>query len=379
MKSLDVVIANVSVGARVLLDDNPTPHLAFTTALSPTLGIAHFLVGDLPDSVLSIEASGFQLYVQPLNGMPPTNLQVRVGVARDPNRPQDIILPALIPWAQPLPHLEIRGRDFVDAQGHRMVLNGCDAFLDYRLFLDGGPDALKPFLDESVELGFQVRRVFMQGSKAQNQVMTLLPTEPGYYEHLKPFVKVQNARGIVPLLTIGVDNQDVRSPIEHWARVIAETEGTTRLVSYFNEWPKNISSNISSFGPGSIPPPVSDVLWSRGSGLSDQAPFRPSGAFLEFHPVRGYQTAMRDAVASPIQLFEVDGYTAPLFIDEPGRMGIVPHDARFSDPATVQSYARLLSTLCCGAVMHNYEGQRGLLMGSVTRACAEGWTRGMRL
>lgn len=371
MKSLDVVIAGVGAGVTVGLDDLP-PRTAITTALAPTLGLAPFVTGDLPDSVLRISAPGFQPYTQALHGMPPTNHQVRVGVPRDPGRPQDLLVSGLQPIALPLPHLEIRGRDFVDAQGQRIVLNGTDGFLDYRIFLDGG--TLQPFLQESRDLGFQMRRVFLQGSKAQNQVMDLRPTEPGYYASLKPFVQAENAHGIIPLLTIGVDNQDVHSPVEHWARVVAETDGTTRLISFFNEW----SKNSSTFDPGAIPAPTG-VLWSRGSDIGDKAPYRPAGAFLEFHPVRSYATAMRDAVASAIELYEAQGYTAPLLIDEPGRMGTNAHEARFTDPREVERYARLLSTLCAGAVMHNWFGQRGRLMDAHTRACAEAWTRGVQL
>lgn len=211
----------------------------------------------------------------------------------------------------------------------------------------------------------------MQGSIKQNGVLQLDPKEPGYYSSVYPFVQYMNGHGILPILTIGVDNQDILSPIPHWANIDNLTQGTDRIISFFNEW----SKNKSNFGPADIPPATG--LWSRGSDIGDMAPPKPTGPVLEFHPVRGYETAMRDTVASPIELFEVQKYQGALLIDEPGRMGTNAHDVRFTDPRAVYEYSRALSVLCAGAVMHNYFGQRGQLMDSLTLECAKAWTRGM--
>jgi hypothetical protein len=289
--------------------------------------------------------------------------------------PADLDLPGTITIGlDPLTaNLSVRGRDFVDRHGNVVKLNGVDGFMDYRLFLDGGEEALEPFIEETLDFGFNARRVFMQGSIKQNTVMELNPREPGYDKHVRPYVECMNERGIMPILTVGVDNQDILSPIDHWVRIDELTQGTDRIISFYNERDKNHGPE----NPDLIPP--ASGLWSRGSLTTNLAPITPTGPVLEFHPVRNYTTAMRDAIASPIELFEVQGYQGALLIDEPGRMGTNPHDGRFAEPRTVYEYARALSDLCAGAVMHNYFGQRGLLMDDLTRQCADGWCRGMRI
>jgi hypothetical protein len=47
-----------------------------------------------------------------------------------------------------------------------------------------------------------------------------------------------------------------------------------------NEWPKN------GFNPGSFSKPQSTNFWSRGSTVSDTAPFYPSWDWKEWHPRR---------------------------------------------------------------------------------------------
>lgn len=292
--------------------------------------------------------------------------------------PADILDPGTITHALHRPGnstlLTVNGRDFVDGHLQRIVRNGTDQFLAFRQYLDGNLNQLEAALLESHDLGFDTWRVFFQGSIAQNNVLQLSPTEPFYYDHVRPFVDLLNVNGIVPLVTIGVDNQDIKSPISHWVRMGQLLSGSGSIISNFNEW----SKNHGDIDPLAIPPPAG-VLWSRGSDVSDQPPLRPQGPVLEFHPVRNYTTAMRDAVASPIELYEVQGYHGPLLIDEPGRMGTNAHDTRFTNPIEVWRYSRLLSTLCAGAVMHNFFGQRGQLMDPLTRECAKAWTEGMKL
>jgi hypothetical protein len=268
-------------------------------------------------------------------------------------------------------YLRIEGRYFVNPDGSRKPLIGTDVFLAYRQFLDGVD--LTPFFEESKALGFNMWRVFFQGSKAQNGVLQLSPTEPGYYDHVRPFADLLNANGIALLATIGVDNQDIKSPVAHWGHMADLLRGSGTLFSFGNEWSKN------GFDPGAIPAP-SGLLWSRGSDLQDKAPYKPAGSFMEFHPVRNYTTAMRDAVASPIELFEVQGYTAALLFDEIGRMGSVdPSPAEFAIPSKCYEYARIASTLCAGVVFHNRAGQSGRLMEEGTKACAREFVRGMTL
>ena len=331
----------------------------------------------LGDSTIFVTAEGYQDYAvhfkfrnirDNANEPRPLNQQVNMGM----DIPNMVKVGPPLPPPGALPSLIENGRDFVDPSGERIVLVGTDQFLAFRQFLSGMD--LTPWFAESRELGFNMWRVFLQGSRAQNGVLDLRPTEAGYYEHLRPFANLLNQQGIVLLATIGVDNQDVQSPASHWSNVYRELEGTTRIISKANEWTKNLNGQR----PDAYPNP--SAPWSQGSDQQDQAPFRPAGSVMEFHPVRNYTTAMRDAVASAIELFEVQHYgNVRLFYDEPGRMGLDASPAEFANPAICRAYARISSALCAGVVFHNREGQSGRLMGELTRSCARGFVRGMQL
>jgi hypothetical protein len=334
----------------------------------------------LGDSTIKIDAPGYKPYAvhfkfrnnrDNANDPKPLNQQVNVGLD----------IPALLkeapplPPAQQLPSLIQSGRDFVNPDGSRVVLKGTDAFLAFRHWLSGAD--LTPFFNETRELGFNLWRVFFQGSKAQNGVLQLDPKEPGFYEHVRPFAELLNSQGIVLLATIGVDNQDIQSPPDHWTRMYREFDGTATIISKANEWGKN----LAGLRPDQIPNPPSTALWSQGSGLQDEAPFRPTGNTMEFHPVRTFTTTMRDAVASAIELYEVQNYgNVRLLYDEPGRMGSEDASpAEFANPKRCWEYARIASALCAGVVFHNRAGQSGRLMPEGTKACAREFVRGLTL
>lgn len=263
----------------------------------------------------------------------------------------------------------IIGRDFVNAHGQRVVLNGCDGFMDFRLFRDGVD--LAPFFRESVELGFGMRRVFFQGAKSQNQVMDLSPREPGYYDDVPRYVQAANDAGLLVLATIGVDNQIIGMGYDHWARMWDIFRGHGVIPSGGNEASKN------GFDRALIPDPRMPA-WSRGSEQADGLPMQ-GATVLEFHPRRDLWTSLRDAVASPVQIHEILGWNQPLLIDEPPKMGTNGSAPKYADPGLCRRFAQHYSAECAGAVFHNWFGQRGMLMSDQTKRCAEAWTKGMQI
>lgn len=315
----------------------------------------------LSDSDIRITAAGYQPYLTHVRWKP-ENHQVNIGLDG---------LPPMVPLAPPLPHLQFSGIDCVDAAGTRTVLNGTDAFCAFRQFRDQGPAGLMPFVQESHELGFSLWRVFMQGSKAQNNVLQLDPHESGYYDDVRPFADHLNAHGIILLATIYVDEQDVHAGGGHWLEMANRLRGSSTLLSGGNEWKKN------GFDPGTLADP--NMLWSRGSDLSDVMPFVPYGSFAEFHPRRDMPKAILDSVASPVEIYTTGGLNRPLIIDEPPKFGTSGSGPEYADPRTAYRFARHYATECAGAVFHNFYGQRGQLMDGPTRACANAWTAGMRL
>lgn len=381
MAERTIAIAFAPPGATVSIHLSTNPDVFATATDTDNNGYVPQQVDDaLGDSTIKIDAAGYKPYAvhfkfrnirDNANDPRPLNQQVNVGS----DIPALLKADAPLPPAGTLPSLRRSGRDFVTPEGAREVLVGTDMFLAFRHYLSGAD--LTPFFRESRELGFNLWRVHFQGSIAQNTVLQLSPTEPGYYEHVRPFADLVNSQGIVLLANIGVDNQDIKSPMSHWDRMYAEFEGTRTIVSKANEWRKN----IQPWEPSQLSNPTGNLLWSQGSGLQDEAPFRPTGPVMEFHPVRTYTTAMRDAVASPIELYEVQGYgDVQLLFDEPGRMGVEnPSPAEFAQPKHCYEYARIASTLVACVVFHNWAGQSGHLMPEGTKACAREFVRGMRL
>lgn len=379
MAERTLAVAFAPAGATVGIHTGASPDTWVDKVDDNGDGYVTFQIDDsLGDSDIRITAAGYKPYQvhfhfrnQRENAADPHPLNQQVNVGLD--IPDLIKLGPPLPPPGQLPSLQIEGRDFVD-NGRRTVLVGCDQFLAFRQFLSGMD--LTPFLRESRELGFNVWRVFFQGSRAQNGVLQLSPTEPGYYDHVRPFADLLNQNGIVLLATIGIDNQDIQSPPQHWADMYHLLEGSATIVSKANEWTKNLAGQR----PDQLPNPPAGIVWSQGSDVQDAEPFQPQGPVFEFHPVRSFQTAMRDSVASAIQLFEVRGFHGVMILDEIGRMGVVdPSPVEFREPKHCQEYARLCSTLCGCVIFHNRAGQSGRLMEPGTRECASGFVRGMTL
>ena len=272
----------------------------------------------------------------------------------------------------PVPHLEIRGTDFVDAAGARIVLNGTDQFCAFRQYLDGVD--LEPLFAESHALGFTLWRVLLMGSAAQNHVLDLRP-DARFFDQLRPFADLVNQHGIILLATVFADAQDVMptvlTRIHHWFDVADRLRGSLTLLSAGNQFPKN----------GWSPDDVGEVgmLWSRGSSLEDQKVDPRGASFAEFHPRRDLPASLLDSVASPVTLYR-EGLSVPLIISEP--IGFAEADQpgrRSSDPMLAWKLARHYATECGGAVFHSDDGIRSQVMGPVTRACAAYWSKGMQL
>lgn len=272
-------------------------------------------------------------------------------------------------------HLEIRGSDFIDATGERLVLNGTDQFVAFRQYLDGVD--LDPLFNESRELGFNLWRVFLMGSVRQNNILELRPND-GTDAQLRPFAHLLNAHGIALLATVFVDAQDVMPTVDdrqiYWQDVADALRGSLTLLSGGNQFPKN------GWNPNELTDP--GMLWSRGSALADPDPFQPQpngASFAEFHPRRDLPASLLDSVASPVTLTRL-GLRVPLIISEP--LGFAEAErpgSRSNDANLAWRFARHYATECAGAVFHNDAGMRGQLMGPVTRACAEAWQRGMTI
>lgn len=272
------------------------------------------------------------------------------------------------------PHLEQRGNDFVDEHGTRTSFCGVDGFTDYRNWLDDHEAKLLPLMQESNEVGFTVRRVFLSGDAAENRTFTLYPQhEPTFYSELVPFVQFQNYYGIIPLLTVNVDMQRVMPNradcLRNWQHINAELRGhgLSYLMSLGNQHSKN------GFDPSDADDPGPGVIWSRGSDVDDTKT-APNGApASELHSTRiSIDRSLMDAVASPINMRQTTNATMVWMTEG------IPAD-NGSNPTDYYNFGRLYATCWALWVFHNRQSQRGQLMGPGTRACAEAAVRGSRL
>lgn len=278
------------------------------------------------------------------------------------------------PKPLPLPSFTVSDREFISPGGQRLSLCGTDGFMDLRKFIDGGAAAVDAEFAESRELNFIVRRVFCMGAASQNQVMDLWPQRVAdYLPTLRAYVQYANIKGIIPLLTVRVDaqvvmpNEDEQNAL--WDQFPGTLAGLRYLLSAGNEHQKN------GFDPDRVHALPAGVIWSRGSGLSDQKTAPHGAPAAEFHQRRDNPKSILDAVASWANMrFEVPGYEhALLWMDEP---------KKFDDSTTVDEafqFGRLYATFWALAVFHNFFGQRGLPMDTATRDRATAFERGMRL
>ncbi len=269
-------------------------------------------------------------------------------------------------------HLEQRGNNFVDAQGQRVVYPCIDQFFAFRQYRDGGPAALTPALEESRRLGFTAWRMWAQGSKAQNTIADLSPTEAGYYDDIRPCTDLLNAHGIVPLWTAYIDNQDVQSPMAHWNRLGERLIGSAALMSLANQYEKNIGAlDINAFGS-----PGDGLLWSRGSSVTLDKQTPPRGAPLsELHPVDiSFERALMDSTASPFNMRSTNGSTL-VMMTECHPFG----DSAAWSEQQAWMLGRGYSIDWGLACFHNRQSQRMLLLHDDTARAAAAWVKGMRL
>lgn len=266
-------------------------------------------------------------------------------------------------------HLEVRGKDFVDKDGNPACYSGVDQFQAFRMFRDKRFAELEALVAESHEFGFVWWRVLMMGSKAQNTLFDLSPSEPGFYDDVRPFADWLNVRGIGLLAEVYADNQDVKADCPgHWQRMASLLRGSVTILSGGNEWQKN------HFDPQALTDP--GMVWSRGSGTADAITPQNGAPCASFHQRVDWPATMMDAVASEV-FMEDHGYTICM-MDEPTRFDDgsnksgVPDSVRFAFVL-----ARIYGALWDLVVFHNYCGQRAMLLTPNLRVVAAAWQKGL--
>lgn len=377
MRTVAIVLPGLVAAFSV--DDIGGAHLGVTDAS----GYREFPLSNLTVTRVTVTADGYQPYAQNGVQVPATgSFQFRIGVPADPTRPQDVLLPALVPLALPAPYLRQVGNDFVDVNGHRVVYPGVDGFDDLWFATQDRTAELDALMAESVQLKLQVRRIWCMGDAGENQVFSLYPQNtPHYLDTLRALVVYENGHGIIPLFTAFVDAQivmpDGNQRLTYWADIEQALLGSgAYLVSAWNQASKNGGAN--GIGPAQLPALGHGVIWSRGSEIEDtELSCRGAGgdaSASELHATRNsFDRALMDTTASPPTM-RLHG-ASMVWMTEGNPFG----DAAGYLDQQAWALGRGYSILWALAIYHNRQSQRGLLMTDDTARCAAAWVQGMRM
>lgn len=166
--------------------------------------------------------------------------------------------------------------------GSRYVSMRISGFLDYKLFLDGGPDALRPLLMQSQDLGARGRRMFPHIVN----IVDFHPITygPRYWDEIPAYFDLNAQYGQevdVPVLTdSGYRGWSLAQCQDFWAHWNAATiDIPNRWISLTNEY--DHGGNLVGSPDDYARPP--DPLVSQGSATSDAPPPRPGWGRREFH------------------------------------------------------------------------------------------------
>lgn len=272
-------------------------------------------------------------------------------------------------------HLEVRGHDFVDAQGQRIVYPAIDGFDDLWFRIQGREAELDALMVESHQVGMKVRRIWCMGDAGENQVFSLYPQHTtAYFDWLRSIVTYENGHGIIPLFTCFVDAQRVMpnqgDRQRFWMQCQEALSGIgAYLWSGGNQYPKN------GFDPwADLADPGHGVIWSRGSSTDDlQTPPRGAPA-SELHATRNsFDRALMDSTASPPEMRKPANGSGMVWMTE----GMPFGDAKGYSEQQARQLGCGYSILWALAVHHNRQSQRGQLMHDDTARTAAAWATGM--
>ena len=385
MRTVLVLVADTKgaavSGAIVRVDDLPIP----VSGTTDTSGACNLLVSDLQESHLWIMADGYIDYSHHLD-LPTTNVQVRVGVPRDPAFPgEQVILPPIEPVAPPrlnISRLHVSGLSFYTETDEQWFMAFADGFRDYERFLNG--EDIKPLLQQTVDLGGNGRRVFGSFDFGSPESQRLYPREhPDYYDRLPDFCELFAEYDLYMQFTAFADTQrsvpGESAQRDHWARVCDAVRAQPNvLLEFVNE--QDAHENHANFEPDK----PDEICASRGSNGGGSDPPGPYWDYADLHPERPTDPAKLRQSTTTLSFAiygtggSFHGTQRCTVASEPiGFADVAQPGRRVSDP----DIAYLLGLGCrwgAGGTAHSDCGVASVLLTVQQAICVEAFLKGVR-
>lgn len=385
MRTIAVITQAGLDGSAHIEDNNPPPGPSATLSAS---GETPMLVSDLRNSAVHIQAKGFQSYDVPLV-LPLGNLQLRVGIPRDPSRPQDLILPPLVPLVATLERIVATDHGLETEDGHAYLWAQADSFraLD-RLRLGQDVD---PVFAQLADCGANGARILMDAEWFE----THTPSRPDTYSLIPVLAGALAKRGLQGQLCVFADWRQVWGgnlgrAEDHFAQTVAAMRPYPNLIGQLvNErnqhgqgfpvdafaLPDGILFSPGSNGTGDNPPqPAGRGRWRYNDLGSERNPSKlPLSTTTIFYAINGY-----DGEGSN------PGYEGTRWctvVSEPPGIGDMTPGGSVRSPEP--GVAALLGRGCCfdpqgracGGTAHFDDGIQSQLMRANTEQCVRAFLR----
>lgn len=309
---------------------------------------------------------------------------VRVHLLAGAHEGPNVVLKAAHTWGDEAGRLRRSGVRILTEDGRDWRYRGYSAFTYLQQYCDG--EDIDPLVEDAVAAGARVFRVLGMYEPWLG-TFRLAVTDPARYDRcLLDFVHEFRDHGLRVQFVVFADAQVVMPDLatqQRWfAHVAALLANEWNVLGELcNECPKNGVDPLAFQRP-----PPSQVLWSRGSGLSRGDPSAPAWDVADYHEgrtdeyprlneARPYMTDSNSAVFGfPVLQSEPMGASE---VDQPGkRAGAIGGDPR----RAVEDFGQMGMNFGLqgpGGLFHSDAGLTGTVLGPVQRAMATAFFRGL--
>lgn len=282
----------------------------------------------------------------------------------------------IFPYTRPfdprrLPRLVTRGQFFALETGERFTAKQCSDFNLLARWIQEGPDAVEPVLQQRASLGFNLLRVWTFMQLSQYGIGDLNPHNyPDFYSRIVPeFAGHCASHGLYIEFTAytGSPGREDRS---HWTNLGAAAQQCTNvileLVNENDQAGNALDANAFS--------PIPGILCSHGSNGSQAQPVQPFWNYATFH-TNGASEEQRKIGHNAWEI-----WNGPTLTNETSRfpeVGMWSGASPERRDMLAADSAEGAALLCAGCCFHSVLGKRSALFDPPHVRAAGEWTSGM--